>query len=99
MKPNDSDWERLCVLEESRWRAETRFDRSSMERTFASGFYEIGRSGRIHFLPSCLDTSPEPIDALLPLPDFDARLISSDVAQVTYTSHVTYAGAVQRGLR
>ena len=98
-KPDDSDWAELRVLEESLWRVETRFDLALMEKTFARDFYEIGRSGRIHTRQDCLDVSPEPIDALLPLADFTVRLISADVAQVTYTSHVTYGGVVQRGLR
>jgi hypothetical protein len=99
MKPNDSEWEALRALEQLLWRAETRFDRNLMEQTFAQDFYEIGRSGRIHTRQDCLDLSPEPIDALLPLVDFRVRLISINVAQVTYTSHVTYEGAVQRGHR
>ena len=99
MEPNASDWEELRALEQSLWRAETRFDRPLMEKTFADDFYEIGRSGRIHTRQECLDLCPEPIDALLPLADFRVRLISADVAQVTYTSHVTYGGVVQRGHR
>jgi hypothetical protein len=99
MKANGSDWEELRALEQSLWRAETRFDRILMEKTFAQDFYEIGRSGRIHTRQDCLDLSPEPIEALLPLADFRVRLISADVAQVTYTSHVTYEGVVQRGHR
>ncbi len=99
MKPNDPDWEELRALEQSLWRAETRFDRPLMGKTFADDFYEIGRSGRIHTRQDCLDLTPEPIDALLPPADFRVRLISADVAQVTYTSHVTYGGVVQRGHR
>jgi hypothetical protein len=99
IKPNDSDWEELCALEQSLWIAETRFDRPLMEKTFAQDFYEIGRSGRIHTRQDCLDLSPEPIDALLPLADFRVRLISAGVAQVTYTSHVTYGAVVQHAHR
>jgi len=98
-KPDDSDWAELRALEESLWRGETRFDRPLMEKTFAHDFYEVGRSGRIHTRQDCLDLSPEPIDAVLPLADFSVRLIAADVAQVTYTSHVTYGGVVQRGHR
>ncbi len=99
MKPNDPDWEELRALEQSLWRAETRFDRPLMGKTFADDFYEIGRSGRIHTRQDCLDLTPDPIDALLPPANFRVRLISADVAQVTYTSHVTYGGVVQRGHR
>ena len=99
MKTKDSEWEKLRALEQSLWRAETRFDRTLMEKTFAKDFYEIGRSGRIHTRQDCLELSPEPFEALLPLPNFRIRLIAADVAQVTYTSHVTYEGSLQRGHR
>ena len=39
-----------------------------------------------------MDTEAQPIDATLPLMDFRARLLASDLAQVTYVSAVTYDG-------
>jgi len=38
-------------LEESMWRAETRFDRGYVERLLHPDFFEFGRSGRV-WLPS-----------------------------------------------
>ena len=99
MNLSRDDVEQLRVLEESLWRAETRFNRQLMERTFAEDFYEVGRSGRIYSLKACLEVAPQPIDAVLPLPDFKARAISPDVAQVTYSSFVTYDGIVEKGRR
>ena len=39
-----------------------------------------------------MDIELQPIDARLPLMDFRARLLDSDLAQVTYVSAVTYGG-------
>jgi len=99
MKTSDDDFEQLRVLEESLWKAETRFDRAYTESVFAQDFFEYGRSGRFHSRDACLGMNAEPIDAVIPLPNFDVRMISRDVAQVTYTSLVTYDGVVQRGRR
>ncbi len=40
------DIETLTRLEESLWRAETRYDPVLMDRIFADDFFEFGRSGR-----------------------------------------------------
>ena len=99
MKLSSDEIEVLRSLEESLWRAETRFDRVLMESTFASDFYEIGRSGRIHSRQACLEAARQPIDALLPLPNFAVRILSPDVVQVTYSSHVRYDGILEEGQR
>jgi hypothetical protein len=89
----------LQRLEEELWIEETRFDIPYMERVFAEDFFEIGRSGRIYSRADTLAAPGHPIDAVIPLPDFDARLLTDNIAQVTYNSHVTYEGVVEKGRR
>ena len=84
------EYEQLLRLEESLWRAESRFDGQLMEQTLASDFFEFGRSGRVYKREETLSIPAQPINAKLPLPKFDARLIAADVALVTYMSEVTY---------
>ncbi|MHB1308684.1 MAG: nuclear transport factor 2 family protein [Limisphaerales bacterium] len=86
-------------LEEELWREETRFDRGRMTEIIAPDFLEFGRSGRIYCREDSLAVSPQPIDAVFPLPDFEARLLHPDVAQVTYNSAVRYDGVLQRARR
>lgn len=40
--------ETLRQLEESLWRAETRFDSVSMDRLLATDYFEFGRSGKVY---------------------------------------------------
>jgi hypothetical protein len=46
-----------------------------------------------------LSVPSQEIDAVLPLIDFKARLLTRDVAQVTYKSVVRYPKGVEHGLR
>jgi hypothetical protein len=89
MELSDHDREILERLEEELWREETRFDIRRMEEVLAGDFFEFGRSGRFYRREDTLAIHRGPIDAVLPLPDFKARLLSHDVAQVTYNSAVT----------
>lgn len=89
----------LKRLEEELWREETRFDGERMSDIIAPDFLEFGRSGRIYRREDSLAVPRQPIDAVLPLPDFDARLLHPDIAQVTYNSAVTYDGVVQHARR
>ena len=86
-------------LEEELWREETRYDNRRMREVMAPDFLEFGRSGRVYRREDSLAVARRPIDAVLPLPDFRARLLTPDVAQVTYNSAVTYDGVVQRARR
>ncbi len=70
-----------------------------MERTLAPGFFEFGRSGRVYRREDTIGIESQPIDARLPLKNFDARLLTPDVALVTYTSAVTYNGIEEIGNR
>lgn len=93
------DQKALQGLEETLWRAETRFDRAWMDRILADDFFEFGRSGRIYNREQILIFSSDYIEAALPLPEFRARLLSADVAQVTYHSAVTVEGTVHYARR
>ncbi len=91
----------LCTLEETFWRAETRFDPELMDRTLAADFLEFGRSGRRYERAEMI-FAPEPgaiIDATLPLPDYAVSLVAPDVALATYTSEVRHDDRVERGRR
>lgn len=90
---------KLRRLEEDLWIAETRFDYDYMDQIFADDFTEIGRSGRVYTREELLFHEGNYIDAVLPLPNFSARLLTNDVAQVTYNSAVTYDGIVEHGRR
>lgn len=81
------------------WREETRFDVAFMDRALAPDFFEIGRSGRTYTRQSTLDVPREPIDAKLPLPNFQIRPLDVNTALVTYDSEVRFAGAVEFGRR
>ena len=96
---SQADKDLLQQLEEELWREETRFDIPYMEQVLAEDFFEFGRSGRVYRRKDTLSIPKSPIDAILPLPDFEARLLTADVAQVTYNTTVTYNGVVQKGHR
>lgn len=89
----------LQRLEEELWIEETRFDIAYMARVMADDFFEFGRSGRVHTRDETLAVAKQPIDAIIPLPGFNVRLITEDVVQITYNSHVTYDGVIERGRR
>jgi hypothetical protein len=89
----------LRKLEEELWREETRFDQQRMDEIIAEDFFEFGMSGRFYRREDTLAIARQPIDAVLPLPDFQARLLAPDVAQVTYNSAVTYDGDVYHARR
>lgn len=99
MHISDEDRIKLQKLEEDLWLEQTRFNRSYMEDVMASDFFEFGRSGRIHSRESCLSSARVPINATIPLKELNIRLLTSDVAQVTYTSEVTYDGVMEKGRR
>jgi hypothetical protein len=99
MELSAEEREQLQRLEEDLWREETRFDSAYMERVIAGDFFEFGRSGRVYQRSDTLSVSRQPIAAVIPLPDFKARLLSRNVAQVTYNSQVTYNGVVEKARR
>jgi len=98
---NKTQFEEIRQLEESLWRAESRFDKLLMDKVFAPDFFEFGRSGRTYSRTEMLFNEDEiqKIKATLPLPEFHARHLSKNVVQVTYISEVIYDGVVLRGIR
>lgn len=86
-------------LEESLWRAETRFDLDYMQRVLAPDFCEFGRSGRVYRREDTLAVAAIPFEARFPLPEFTARLIAPDVALVTYRSEVAFGDLIEHGNR
>lgn len=99
MELSNEDRATLERLEEELWREETRFDRARMSEIIAPDFLEFGRSGRIYRRDDSLNVPRQAIEAVLPLPDFEARLLDRGIAQVTYNSAVTYGGVVQHARR
>jgi hypothetical protein len=95
------DVEELRKLEEMLWRAETRYDNTLMDKLFAQDFFEFGRSGKRYTRTELmLDPAPSTkIDAVLPLKNFKARLLSHNVVQLNYVSEVTNGEETQRANR
>ncbi len=89
----------LTALEEAMWRSETRFDPAFQERHFAADFVEFGRSGRTYTRAQIIRTEVQPIEAVLPLPNLRIRLLSAELAQLTYDSQVRYDGIWQHAHR
>ena len=85
-----ADRQDLARLEESLWRAETRFDRDHMEHVLAADFVEFGRSGRVHSRDDILAAPPGEISTALR--DLVVRSLATDVALVTYVSEVPEEG-------
>jgi hypothetical protein len=82
------EYNQLRRLEESLWRAETRFNRNHMNQVLAPDFLEFGRSGRVYAREDVLDVPPQPINATLA--EFTVRSIAPNVALLTYLSELTY---------
>ncbi|HYE29809.1 MAG TPA: DUF4440 domain-containing protein [Methylomirabilota bacterium] len=88
---SDLDACELTRLEESMWRGETRFDVRYMDRVLADDFEEFGRSGRRYTRQDTMNVAPQEIRAKLPLENLQIKLVTPDVALVTYVSEVAYA--------
>ena len=96
---SETDFKELRRLEEELWIAETRFDRTYMEKIMAQDFFEFGRSGKIHSREATLAHEAGRIDAVIPLQNLSIRLLTEDVAQVTYDSEVVFDGGIEKGRR
>jgi hypothetical protein len=93
------DFETLRLMEESLWVADTRFDQNYMDEVLAPDFFEIGRSGQVYQREDIVKSPKRPIYAAIPLPDFSVRMLSEDLAQVTYNSHTTFDSMIELGRR
>jgi len=87
---NEEIFNELRRLEECLWRQETRFDLEFQEKTFASDFFEFGRSGRRYTREQMIRATPEDIYAKLPLEKFQIHPLDSNHFLVTYVSEVRY---------
>jgi len=76
----------LQALEESMWRAETRFDPGYMQAILDTEFAEVGQSGRIYTRAETLELQELTIDITFPLMNFAVTGLADGVALVTYTS-------------
>ena len=94
-----SEIDKLRLLEESLWREEKRFDLNYMKALLAPEFFEVGCSGKIYSRDESLSMPRQKIEAVLPLPNFEARLIDENTALITYRSSFTYAGNIEVGQR
>lgn len=88
MDPDDIA--RLTELEESLWRAATRFDRDHLARVYADDFDEFGRSGKHWTREASIAMGDEAFETVLPLPHFRIRALGPDAALLTYRSETTY---------
>ncbi|NJK69088.1 MAG: GNAT family N-acetyltransferase [Microcoleus sp. SU_5_3] len=99
MEISIEDRETLERLEEELWCEETRYDKQRMNELLAGDFFEFGRSGRIYQKQDTLAHSRKTINAVFPLPEFHARLLDENTAQVTYNSVANYDGVVEYARR
>jgi hypothetical protein len=89
--------EELSRLEETLWRADTRFDRGYMDSLLAPDFFEFGSSGRIYGRPDVLPVESASLDARLH--GVEVRALGGDVWQVTYVSEVRSEAGVEHANR
>jgi hypothetical protein len=99
MQLTKDDERELTKLEEELWTEQMRFDIPYMREVMCEDFFEYGISGKLYRLDDTLDIPRQTIQARIPLDDLKLRLLSTDVAQVTYNSHVTYNGIEHHGRR
>jgi hypothetical protein len=99
MELTDQDFNHLRRLEESHLRTEVRCSPSKMAEILAKDFFEFGKSGTVYNRAELLAAPLQAIDAVLPLPDLQIRLLSADVAQVTYRTIVRHESSEQHALR
>ncbi len=90
MQAESEDYQKLKILEEGLWQTEFRFDKAWMENILAPDFFEYGMSSRVYQRQETLDIPSVDIVSLIPLRNFNVRLLDINVAQVTYISTVKY---------
>jgi hypothetical protein len=90
---------KLRTLEESLWHPLTRFDSAYMESVLAEDFVEFGRSGRVYSREDVIRIPVGEFVARLPLPEFEVRMVTDDVALVTYRTEVRYASETRTSNR
>lgn len=96
--PRDTAAE-LERLEESLWRAETRYDSSYMDAVLHPDFQEIGRSGRVYTRAECIAITNGELSVDLPLRGYAGRLVAPSVVLATYVSVVHHDRVHHDGFR
>lgn len=100
MTLSENDLKELESLEESLWRADTRFDHAYMEHVLAPDFFEFGRSGRVYQREDTLNVGKrEEIPTTFPLHGFTAHPLDENTVLVTYISEVAYKEGLEIGNR
>ena len=89
MELKQEDFNKIRELEESMWRAETRYDLKYMREVLSPEFFEFGRSGRKYNIEETLSSPKQEINILLPLKDFKVHIISEEVFLITYLSEIS----------
>ena len=97
--PTSDDLEALYALEVSLWQAETRYDVAHQENVFAANCFEFGRSGKRYSREDLIASAGHPFQAKLPLPFFHVRMLSIDVALLTYRSEVIFGPTTETANR
>ena len=90
-----ADRDTLQRLEQSLWRAETRYDPAYMGRLFAEDFFEFGRSGGSHVRAELLFDPLDRREIFAELIDFRVRMLSGTIAQSVYISKVVYPSGTE----
>lgn len=78
----------LPALEQTLWRADTRFDRALMEPTFAPDVHAFGRSGRRHTRAEMIFDESRARDIPATLHRLAVTPLSDSLALVTYLSEL-----------
>ena len=94
MELTTEDFQWLKSLEERLWMTKFRYDRAWFESVLAEDFFEFGQSGRVYSRDECLNIPESLIDVVIPLPDFNARFLSTEIVQITYRSIFKLEGEV-----
>ena len=90
IKIHETVFNELRQLEESLWRAKTRYDLTHQEKVFAADFFEFGRSGRTYSRDQLVRPNGDEICAKIPLEKFKVHAIDEQTVLVTYVSEVQY---------
>jgi hypothetical protein len=80
-----TDDDQLRDLEESLWRAETRYDAAHVAATFHPDFSEFGQSGAV-WTRETIAVEGGPIGVELPLPELRVEPVADGVVLVHYVS-------------
>ena len=87
------EFEVLLRLEQSLWCPETRYNLGHQEKIFAASFVEFGRSGQRYTRAELISASGRQFEA--EVSEFQVRLLSDNVALLTYVSSFKADGEIE----